>query len=131
MAAITPTVKNVRPLQGAILRKKQAAAAMAPGDTVTLLADGTVQKTANGSASFYGIVYASDQQQTAIAAGEQVGVVVFGPVTGYASLQPGLLVWLSGTAGKLDGASGTVCAGYVEDAVTVFVMPNVTNVGSS
>ena len=118
MAAITVTNKQVRPLDGSVVRQFIANGAISFGEAVTLrTADGRVQETANASAKCIGIAVSGSggAGRTGVVAGESVGVVVFGPVAGFSSMTPGARAFLAATAGGLDTA-GTVAAGYSEGA---------------
>lgn len=132
MAAITKVSKQIRPLGGAIIRTFTANAAINFGEAVTLrTADGKVEKTANGTAKCIGIAVSGSGGMGAasIAAGQEVGVVVFGPVAGYSGMTPGAQAFLSATAGGLDTA-GTNGVGYSESSEVVFVMPDLADAAS-
>lgn len=133
MADITVTATNVRPLNGAIVRRYNAGAALNAGDIVYVATDGDIEQAdadAQASAQARGIVVADSYGNTSFSAGQRVDVVVAGPVTGFASMTPGSALWVSTTAGKLmdaapAGASGDYpfIPGYAESATVFFVQP--------
>ncbi len=129
MADITVTKGLVRPLDGAVVRQYEAAAAIDLGMAVTLNVSGTIQKTASASVDVIGILVSGSNKGTTVAAGEICGVVVFGPVAGFSGMTPSGLAYLDSTAGGLDTA-GSVPVGYAENAEVLFVMPALTNAGS-
>ena len=98
-------------------------------DCVKLRSDGKVVKTAETSDDIYGIIVSLSNKETSGVAGDDAGIVVFGPVAGFTGLTPSQIGYLSGTDGKL-ADSGTVAAGYAESETVFFVMPGVANVGS-
>lgn len=105
MADITVTAANVRPLNGAIVRRFNAGGALNAGDIVYVATDGDVEAAdadAVGSAQARGVVIADDHGNTAFAAGARVDVVVFGPVVWGTDLTEGAVVYVSVTAGKGD-----------------------------
>lgn len=133
MAAITVTAADVRPLNGAVVRRYNAGATVTPGDAVYIASDGDVEEAdadAEASTMAIGIVIADGTGAVSFAAGTRVDVVVFGPVTGFSSMTPGGNVYVSVTAGALDQTAPTASGdfvnaiGYAESASTIFVNPN-------
>lgn len=134
MAAVTTTAADIRPLNGALLRRYNAGGTITPGQAAYIAADGDVEAAdadAEASALAIGIVISNQNGAVSFPAGTRVDVVVLGPVTGFASLTPGAPVYASVTAGALDqtppaGASGDFrfCIGYAESATTIFVQPH-------
>lgn len=135
MADITMSATDVRPLNGAIIRRAKAAAALAFGNAV-YIASATgdipnVNKAAGGAlatAVVYGIVVSPSPDNpgaTSIASGDQCDVVVFGPVAGFTGMTPGANIWLSDTAGAVADAVGTKSniVGIAESATVLFVNP--------
>lgn len=127
------TTAAVRPLNGVIVRRAVASATLALGDVVYVSSYSgnlpVVTKTAGGAvatANPFGIVIAGARANTAIAAGEAVDVVVFGPVTGYAGMTAGNTIWVSNTDGRLSTVVGTKSGvvGFAETPETVFVRPS-------
>lgn len=133
MAAFAATAANVRPLEGARVRRYNAGGTITPGQAVYLANDGDVEAAdadVEAQAQVIGICIADGNGAVSFGAGTRVDVVVWGPVTGYASLTPGGLVYASVTAGSMDqtapaGASGDFpfVVGYAESATTIFVSP--------
>ena len=128
MATITLTVANVRPLNGAVVRRYDAGEALSCGHGVIVASDGDVEKVASASAAdvwMIGIVAACPDGDTSAASGEPVDVVVRGPITGYSGMTPGALVYPGVTAGALATGAGTATAigGYSESATIIFVRP--------
>lgn len=135
MADITVTAADVRPLTGAIPRKAVANEAMNVGNTVYI--DGssgnlpTVKMTlcaVLATGNMWGVVVAGDPAKmgaTAIAVGDIVDVIVYGPVTGFSGATAGGFVWGSDTAGRVADAAGTksTIAGVMETPTTLFVRP--------
>lgn len=126
---ITVTVADVRPLLGAIVRRKTAGGTFYAGDAVYIAADGDVE-AADGSAigtvlGTFGVAVADADGSTTFSAGDAVDVVILGPVTGFSSMTPGAVVYVSDTVGRLSTVAGTksVIVGQSESAVTVNVRP--------
>ena len=135
---VTVTVGDVRPLQGAVIRRAKATEALAYGDAVYVdSATGDLPNVSKAGAAAvnallvaYGVAVAgnpSNPGATSIALGDQVDVVVLGPVTGYSSMTPGNTIWLSDTVGRLSTVVGTKSCilGIAETAQTLFVNPHV------
>ena len=133
MADLTMTANLIRPLPGAVVRRMTAGDTSYAGEAVYIASDGFVDRAdANGSltAIAYGIVIADNDGGTVFAATNRVDVVVFGPVTGYSSLTPGMPVYVSATAGGMtiaptDMGVGTyeMVVGMAESASVIFVNP--------
>lgn len=136
MSVVTVTAANVRPLEGAVLRRYAAGGSGNKGDVVYVASDGDVEVTDSdsaGTSNGVGIVIGvSDEGVTTFVAGDAVTVCVYGPVGGFASLTPGAVSYVSGTAGKLDTAAGTTLKrmGYNESATVFFVDPGQVGLGS-
>lgn len=129
MSDITCTAANVRPLEGAKIIRKEAGAAINVGASVYVDSNGDIQATdgdAIGTTWSIGIMVAVGAKgATAAADGDACDVVVEGPVTGFSSMTPGTLCYVSGTAGKLATTvtdNGCI-VGFAESATTVFVRP--------
>lgn len=132
MASITVTAGQVRPLNGARVRRMNAGEAVSPGDSVYINTDSTVLKSDNSTAAksqSRGIVVSSGcgNGATTYASGERVDVVVDGPVAGFSGMTPGAVAYPNLTAGKLDhSASATTgkfnyAAGYAETDAIFYV----------
>lgn len=116
------TNANIRPLQGAIIRRYTAGAAIDAGEIVAMMADGFVDpaNTAAWDGScVLGIALAD------AAAGQTVDVVVFGPVVCLIDATPGTAYYASDTAGEPSASVGTkdVLVGFAESATVLFVRP--------
>lgn len=116
------TAANIKPLEGAIVRRYTAGATIAAGEVVSLMADGYVDPadtTAMTGAIVLGIALA------AAASGGAVDVVVFGPVVCLTDGTPANLVYASDTAGEPAESVGTkdVLVGITESATVLFVRP--------
>ena len=133
---VTVTVADVRPLQGAIVRRGTATEALAFGDAVYVdSATGNIPNFSKADASALdallvsaGIVVAGNPANpgaTSIAVGDPVDVVTHGPVTGYSSMTPGANIWLSDTVGRLSTVVGTKSCimGWAETAANLYVNP--------
>lgn len=143
MADCTVTAADVRPLNGAVIRRATATEALAFGDAVYIDSDtGTIPNVskATGSAvnallDVWGIAVAGNPANpgaTSIAAADPVDVVVFGCVDGYAGGTPGYTAWLSDTKGKVSTTVGTKSCmiGKFESDGVLFVNP-ITAIKSS
>ena len=120
MAAITIGT-DIKPLNGAIVRKGTSGAAVTKGHPVTLQSDGYWDHTDASTAQLtVGIAV-----QTASGSGEVIDIVRYGPVQCTSGCTPGALVYASDTAGGMDTAAGTkdLVIGYSETATVVFVQP--------
>lgn len=116
------TAKNIKPLEGAIIRRYTAGAAIAAGEIVSMQSDGFVDP-ANTTAAAQKVVGIA--LQAASAAGEIVDVVIFGPVVAITGGTPGATLHASDTAGEPAESAGTNAGitGYVESATVAFVRP--------
>ena len=116
------TAETIKPLNGAIIRRYTAGAAVAAGEIVAMQSDGYVDpaNTTSGFMQPVGIAL-----QAATAAGQVIDVVTFGPVVCITGGTPGAVVYASDTAGEPAESAGTNLAivGWVEAATVVFVNP--------
>ena len=132
MSQISFTAADVRPLPGAIVRRKTAAAAVGAGAAVYLDSDGKAAKADAGtraSSHVFGIVVADNDGSTSFAANDAVDVVVFGPVAGSSSLAEGTFAYCGTVAGQIEDAnpgSGywLTIVGICESTAIVFVNPS-------
>ena len=132
MADVTLTAANIRPLNGAILRRYDTGGTVTSGSAVYVAADGDVEH-ADGDdvdqSQARGIAISDASGSTSFAAGTRIDVVTYGPVTGYTDLTPGAAVYVSVTAGKMDQTASATAGdfnyiiGYAESATTIFVCP--------
>lgn len=137
MADITVTAQQVRALtrNGARVRRHRAGGTITIGNLVYIASDGDVEEAdANvaGKGAAIGIAVQSYDGETTINSGDPVTVCVYGPVSGYSSLTPGTMLWVSDNVGRIGDAAGALdrIVGYAETANIVFVNPEM-NVPSS
>ena len=129
MAIANATViSTIKPLEGAVVRRYTAGAAITPGDVVCMSADGFIDPAdsdALATNTVVGIALAPRNQGTAYAAGDIVDVVVFGPVVCVTGGAPGAYAYTSATAGVMAETAGTksLIIGFVESATVIFVRP--------
>jgi hypothetical protein len=116
------TAANVKPLEGAIIRRYTAGAAIAAGEIVSMQSDGYVDPSDSTGAAqmIVGVAIAA-----AAAAGDRVDVVVFGPVIALIDGTIGGAVYDSTTAGEplLTTAGNQKQVGWCESATVLFVRP--------
>lgn len=113
------TAANIRPLNGAIVRRYTAGAAIAVGEIVVMSSDGYIDPAATTAyVQVIGIAI-----QAAAAAGEAVDVVVFGPVVCLSGATVGANIYASDTAGEPSESVGTkdIMVGWAESATVLFV----------
>jgi len=130
MADITVTAASVRPLGGAVIRRYAAGGAGTVGNSVYIASDGDVEVTdANSTTTLdtIGLVVGVNGQvgATTWVAGDELDVVLQGPVTGLAGMTPGATAYVSDTAGAVADAAGsnTYIIGKAETATTLFIAP--------
>ena len=116
------TAELIKPLEGAVIRRYTAGAAIAAGEIVALMADGYVDPantTDFTAACVMGIAL------KAAVSGDRVDVVVYGPVVCLTEGTPAALVYASDTAGEPAESVGTkdVLVGITESATVLFVRP--------
>jgi hypothetical protein len=114
------TAANVKPLQGAIVRRFTAGAAIAAGEIVSMQSDGYVDPSDSTSAAQQNVGVAL---AAAAAAGDRVDVVVFGPVVCVTGATPAAAIYNSTTAGEpSESTAGNQSKiGWAESATVVFV----------
>ena len=121
MAAITKaSAANVKPLEGAIVRRIQLGATVTAPSPVTLQSDGKWDGTDTGTAQLTVAIAIQSGDDT-----DYVDAVMFGPVVALSGATIGSLVYGSDTAGAFDTAVGTkdLLIGYAETATVLFVEP--------
>ena len=121
-------VGKIKKLEGAISRRYTAGAAITPGDAVCMSSDGFIDSAdsdALASNTLVGIALTPRNQGTAFASGDNVDVVVFGPVLCVTGGTPGAYAYTAATAGAISETAGTksLIIGFVESATTIFVRP--------
>ena len=116
------TAETIKPLNGAIVRRFTAGAAVAAGEIVAMQSDGFVDPANTTSAFMQPVGIAI---QAATAAGQRIDVVTFGPAICVTGGTPGATLYASDTAGEPAESAGTNTAivGWVESATVVFVNP--------
>lgn len=117
------TADNIKPLNGAIIRRFTAGAAVAAGEIVSMQSDGYVDP-ANTTSAAQKVMGVALQ---AAAAGQVIDVVVFGPVVCVTGATPGAIIHASDTAGEPAESAGTNggITGIAESATVIFVRPEV------
>lgn len=123
MTAITKAAAaNVKPLEGAIVRRGTLGATVTAPSPVTLQSDGKWDGT-NTSAAQLTVAIAVQSGVD----GTEVDLVVYGPVVALSGATIGALVYGSDTAGAFDDAVGTkdLKIGYAETATVLFVDPQI------
>ena len=121
-------VANIKPLDGAMVRRFTAGSAITPGDAVCMSSDGAIDPAdsdALATNTVVGIALVPRNQGTAYAAGDVVDVVVHGPVKCATGGTPGAYAYTCATAGQMAESAGTksLIVGFVESATVVFVRP--------
>lgn len=119
MAAITKaSAAQVKPLEGAVLRRGQLGATVTAPSAITLQSDGKWDGTiTTGVQLNVGVALQSGVD------GDWIDIVILGPVLALSGATIGALVYASNTAGAFDTAAGTksVIVGYAESASILFV----------
>ncbi len=112
----------VKPLEGAIIRRYTAGAAIEAGEIVSMMADGYVDPADTTNFTAAAVLGVAIQD---VAAGSRVDVVTFGPILAFSGGTPGGLVYASDTAGEPSESVGTkdVLVGVMESATVLFVRP--------
>lgn len=118
------TAKNIKPLEGAVVRRGTLGATTAAGELVTLQSDGKWDPT-NTAAVQFTIAIAIQ----AGGDGDEVDLVMYGPVVCMQEATPGALIYGSDTAGEPGTSAGTktTIAGYAETAAILFVRPQIVS----
>lgn len=112
------TAANIKPLQGAIIRRGTLGATTEAGEIVELQSDGYWDPAAGSAVVMNGGIALQGG-----ASGTVVDIVVFGPVKCLTGATPGAIVYVSDTAGEPAETAGTKSAviGYNESATVLFV----------
>lgn len=114
------TAANIKPLEGAIVRRYTAGTTVAAGELVTMQTDGYVDPTNTGAVqNIAGVALQG------VTTGQRVDVVVFGPVQCLTGATVGATVYGTDTAGEPGETAGTktTIAGWAESATVLFVNP--------
>jgi hypothetical protein len=123
MATARDTVAaNIKPLEGAIVRRFTAGAAIAAGELVSMSSDGFIDPSDSTAAKNPVLGVALN---ACAAAAARIDVVTFGPVVCLTGATPGGLQYNSTTAGEpLETTAGNqTVAGIAESATILFVRP--------
>lgn len=139
MADISLTAAQIRALteNGARVRPFTAGGTVTIGQAVYIATDGDVEPAdANAGTpaeQAIGIAVESYDGETSIAAGNPVSVCVFGPVSGFASMTPGDVLYVSNTVGAIADAAGSFSRviGHAESATVLWVNPEQSDAASS
>ena len=117
------TAELIKPLEGAVIRRYTAGAAIAAGEIVALMADGYVDPA--NTTDFTAACVVGIAIQAAGAAGQRIDVVTQGPVVCLEDATPATLIYASDTAGEPATSVGTkdVLVGFAESATVLFVRP--------
>lgn len=125
MAAITKaSAANVKPLEGAIVRRVTLGATVTAPSPITEQSDGKWDGTDTSAAQLTAAVALQSGVD-----GDVVDAVFFGPVVAFSGATPGSLVYGSDTAGAFDTAAGTktTVIGHAESATVLFVQPQIVS----
>ena len=116
------TAANIKPLEGALIDRFTAGAAVAAGEFVVMSSDGYIDPTDSTSAKSLVLGVAV---QAAAAAGERIDVVTHGRVKCLTGATPGAVVYNSTTAGEPSEstAGNQTVAGIAVSATILFVRP--------
>lgn len=118
------TADNVKPLEGATIRRYTPGAAIAVGEIVSMSADGYVDPadTTSAAACVVGIAL---EAATGEGVPGKIDVVVYGPVKAVTGGTPGSTLHATNTAGEPGESAGSNAgiAGRVDSATVVFVAP--------
>lgn len=123
MAAITQAAAaDVKPLNGAFIRRVQLGATVTAPAPITLQSDGKWDPTDTSAAQLTVAVALQSGVDT-----NWVDAVFYGPVVALSGATPGALVYGSDTAGAYDTAVGTkdLKIGFAETATVLFVDPQI------
>jgi len=123
MAAVRDTTaKNIKPLTGAVIRRFTAGAAVVAGEIVAMQSDGKVDPANTTAAAVVATGIVLDESA---GDGDNVDVVVFGPVQCVTGATIGAIIHATDTAGEPGETAGTNAGkvGWAESATTVFVNP--------
>jgi hypothetical protein len=122
------TPANIKPLEGAQVRRFTAGAAIEPGELVCMQSDGYIDPaigTSVAASQILGVALPPRNQGTAYALGDIVDVVTYGACKCLTGATPGAIVYVSDTAGEPAETAGTkaTIAGIAESATVLFVRP--------
>lgn len=112
------TAKNIKPLEGAIIRRGTLGATVAAGEIVELQSDGYWDPADAAAVILCGAIAVQGGS-----AGEVVDLVTHGPINCVTGATPGAAVYASDTAGEPSETAGTKSAviGYAESTTVIYV----------
>lgn len=130
MAASRDTdAADIKPLEGAVIQRFTAGAAIEAGEIVSMSSDGYVDPAIATSVvlSAVGIALPKDGGDPAAAEGDTLDVVTHGPVVCMAGATIGALIYVSDTAGEPSETAGTkdTVIGFAQSATVLFVRPQI------
>ena len=122
--AVQSDTTLIKPLSGAVVRRRTCGGTVTAGQPVYLDSSGYVQPTAASAVATnycYGIAIQSG------ASGDTVDVVVYGPCSCVTGATPGGIVYTADTAGTVSATAGTktTILGVAESATVVFIRPSI------
>ena len=119
----------VKPLEGAIVQRFIAGAAIQAGEIVSMSSDGYIDPAIGTSVvlSAVGIALPNKGGDPAAAALDAVDVVTHGPVLCLTGATIGALIYVSDTAGEPGESAGTkdTVIGFAQSATVLFVRPQI------
>lgn len=122
--AVQTDTTLIKPLEGAIVRRYTAGAAVTAGCPVAFDSSGYVQHADGNSSDPVADMVQGIAIQAAAAAGDRVDVVLYGPVSCVTGATPGAYVYISDTAGLPDVSStSNGLIGIAESTTVLFVRP--------
>lgn len=122
--AVQTDTTLIKPLEGAIVRRYTAGAAVTAGAPVALDSSGYVQHADGNSSDPVADMCQGIAIQAAAAAGDRIDVVVYGPVSCMTGATPGAYIYISDTAALPDVSStSNGVIGIAESATVLFVRP--------
>lgn len=130
MAVLTYTKNKLRPLVTSVTRKGKMGATAELGNLVHKVADGDWEPAQADSAAnatgLLGVLVSGARGEETVVVGEEVDVVVWGPVAGFTNLDETKVYYVDASAaGKIADAAPAVAraVGLAENAEIFFVAP--------
>lgn len=122
------SAKLIKPLEGAIVRRFTAGAALEAGEVAAIMSDGYVDPaigTSLAGAAAVGIVLPGLNGKIAFVATDSVDVVIHGACQCVTGATPGAVIFVSDTAGEPAEAAGTKSSvvGRAISATVVLINP--------
>ena len=114
---------DVKPLRGAVIRKGTLGGTVTKGDPVKLGSGGTWAMIDADTAQLnVGVAVQGG------ASGDEIDIVLLGPIQSLSEATPGVLVYSSNTEGAYDDGDASTkktVIGFVESATVLFVLPQI------